>query len=166
MSDASLSYPPKDTLLSKAAPELLVFTLGAEEYGVDIQVVQELRGYAAVTRIANASESTKGVINLRGIIVPIVDLRIKLGLESPTYDDFTVVVILNLRGKTIGMVVDSVSDVVRLTHDQIKPAPTLSATNTNYLLGVGTTDDRMLLLVDIDKLLLDEEVNVIEKLAA
>ena len=100
------------------ATEYLAFTLGGEEYGVDIQKVQELRGYDAVTQIANAPAYMKGVVNLRGIIVPIVDLRIKLGNATPSYDQFTVVVVLNLTGRTLGIVVDSVSDVTTLSSDQ------------------------------------------------
>src|SRR6478609_2756409 len=95
--------------------EFLAFTLGKEEYGIDILKVQEIRGYDAVTRIANAPEFVKGVINLRGIIVPIVDMRIKFQLGEPTYDQFTVVIIMNIGERVVGMVVDSVSDVITLT---------------------------------------------------
>ncbi len=104
---------PAGASASKAL-EFLAFTLGQEEYGIDIQKVQELRGYDAVTRIANAPELIKGVVNLRGIIVPIVDMRIKFDLGTPTYDQFTVVIILNIAGRVMGMVVDSVSDVITL----------------------------------------------------
>ena len=147
--------------------EFLAFTLGEEEYGLDIQKVQELRGYDAVTRIANAPEFIKGVVNLRGIIVPIVDMRIKLNLGTPTYDQFTVVIILALAGRVIGMVVDSVSDVITLTPEQVKPAPEMgSALNTDYLIGLGTIEQRMLILVDIDKLMASADFGLIEKLAA
>jgi purine-binding chemotaxis protein CheW len=95
--------------------EYLAFTLGQEEYGIDILKVQEIRGYEAVTRIANAPEFIKGVVNLRGIIVPVVDMRIKFKLGEPTYDQFTVVIILNIDSRVMGMVVDSVSDVTTLT---------------------------------------------------
>jgi len=146
--------------------EFLVFTLGSEEYGVDIQKVQELRGYDSVTQIANAPEFIKGVVNLRGIIVPIIDMRIKFNLGQPGYDQFTVVIILNLGGRVIGMVVDSVSDVITLTPAQIKPAPEMGAAlNTDYLVGLGTVDQRMLILVDIERLMA-EEMGFIEKLAA
>src|SRR5688572_6428837 len=106
-----------------AGREFLAFKLGAEEYGIDILKVQEIRGYEAVTRIANAPEFIKGVINLRGIIIPVVDMRIKFKLGEPVYDQFTVVIILNINGRVVGMVVDAVSDVTSLTEDQIKPAP-------------------------------------------
>jgi purine-binding chemotaxis protein CheW len=147
--------------------EFLAFTLGKEEYGIDILKVQEIRGYEAVTRIANAPEFIKGVVNLRGIIVPIVDMRIKFHLGEPTYDQFTVVIILNIGGRVMGMVVDSVSDVITLTADQIKPAPEMgTAFNTDYLIGLGTLDERMLILIDIDKLMSSAEMGLIDKIAA
>ena len=147
--------------------EFLAFTLGQEEYGVDIQKVQELRGYDAVTRIANAPEHIKGVVNLRGIIVPIIDMRIKFNLGTPTYDQFTVVIILNIASRVMGMVVDSVSDVITLSPEQVKPAPEMGAVlDADYLIGLGTLDDRMLILVDMEKLMSSDEMGLIEKLAA
>mgnify|MGYP001951970402 FL=1 len=147
--------------------EFLAFTLGKEEYGIDIQKVQELRGYDTVTRIANAPEFIKGVVNLRGIIVPIIDMRIKFNLGTPTYDQFTVVIILNISGRVMGMVVDSVSDVITLTNEQLKPAPQMgSVVETDYLLGLGTIEERMLILLDIDKLMSSADMGLIEKLAA
>ena len=149
------------------ALEVLAFTLGQEEYGIDIQKVQELRGYDTVTRIANAPEHNKGVVNLRGIIVPIIDMRIKFNLGTPSYDQFTVVIILNIGNRVMGMVVDSVSDVITLSPEQIKPAPEMgSVLDTGYLIGLGTLDERMLILVDIDKLMSSSEMGLIEKLAA
>jgi purine-binding chemotaxis protein CheW len=151
----------------KAIREFLAFRLGREEYGIDILKVQEIRGYEAVTKIANAPEFIKGLINLRGIIVPIVDMRIKFNLGEPAYDQFTVVIILNISGKTVGMVVDSVSDVTSLLPEQIKPAPEMgTALDTDYLIGLGTLDERMLILVDIDKLMGSEDMGLIEKMAA
>jgi purine-binding chemotaxis protein CheW len=147
--------------------EFLSFALGEEEYGIDIQKVQEIRGYENVTRIANAPDFIKGVINLRGIIVPILDMRIKFNLGTPRYDAFTVVIILNLRGRVTGMVVDSVSDVVTLTTEQIKPAPEMSTTmDTSYLRGLGALDERMLILVDIDKLLSSADIGLMEEIVA
>ena len=144
--------------------EFLAFTLGQEEYGVDIQKVQELRGYDAVTRIANAPEHIKGVVNLRGIIVPIIDMRIKFNLGTPTYDQFTVVIILNIASRVMGMVVDSVSDVITLSPEQVKPAPEMGAVlDADYLIGLGTLDDRMLILVDIDKLMTSDEAGLVEQ---
>ncbi|QAU36044.1 chemotaxis protein CheW [Janthinobacterium sp. 17J80-10] len=150
-----------------AGNEFLAFTLGKEEYGIDILKVQEIRGYETVTRIANAPEFVKGVINLRGIIVPIVDMRIKFNLGEPTYDQFTVVIILNIAGRIVGMVVDSVSDVITLNAGQIKPAPEMgTAFNTDYLIGLGTLEERMLILIDIDKLMSSAEMGLIDKIAA
>lgn len=150
-----------------AAREFLAFTLGKEEYGIHILKVQELRGYEDPTRIANAPDFIKGVVNLRGIIVPIVDMRIKFNLGAPTYDQFTVVIILNINGRVVGMVVDSVSDVITLAPDQIKPAPEMgTALDTDYLIGLGTIDKRMLILVDIDKLMSSAEMGLIEGIAA
>ncbi|NDZ15887.1 chemotaxis protein CheW [Variovorax sp. WS11] len=148
-------------------PEFLAFKLGDEEYGIDIQKVQELRGYDAVTRIANAPEFIKGVVNLRGIIVPIIDMRIKFALGTPTYDQFTVVIVLNIGGRVVGMVVDSVSDVITLSAEQIKPAPEMgSSLDTDYLIGLGTLEERMLILVDIDRLMSSDEMGLVEKIAA
>lgn len=142
--------------------EFLTFTLGNEEYGIDILKVQEIRGYDAVTRIANTPEFIKGVINLRGIIVPIVDMRIKFRLAQISYDQFTVVIILSLWHRIVGIVVDSVSDVLTLKPEQILPTPELSAAlDTRYILGLGTVDERMLILVDIEKLMSSSEMALI-----
>ena len=147
--------------------EFLSFTLGEEEYGIDIQKVQELRGYDAVTRIANAPAFIKGVVNLRGIIVPIIDMRVKFDLADPSYDQFTVVIILNIGGRVVGMVVDSVSDVITLTPEQIKDAPQMgSLLDTDHLIGLGTVGERMLILVDIDRLMSSEDMGFIEAAAA
>ena len=116
--------------------------------------MQEIRGYDAVTAIANSPAFIKGVINLRGIIVPIVDMRIKFNLGKVEYNECTVVIILNVANRVVGMVVDGVSDVITLADEQIKPAPEFgSAFDTQYLTGLGTVDDRMLILVDIEKLM-------------
>ncbi len=135
---------------SERGKEYLAFRLGDEEYGIDILAVQEIRGYDPVTRIAGAPPFIKGVINLRGEIVPIVDLRIKLALESVTYDAFTVVIVLNIDARVVGLVVDGVSDVLALTPECIRPAPELGAcVDTGYIVGLGALDGRMLILLDI-----------------
>lgn len=139
---------------SADAAEYLAFTLGKEEYGIDIQKVSEIRSYETPTRIASAPEFVKGVINLRGLIVPIIDMRIKFGLGEAVYNAFTVVIILHVGGRTVGMVVDSVSDVTMLAPDQIKPAPEIaSAVASEHITGLGTIDERMLILVDIEGLM-------------
>jgi purine-binding chemotaxis protein CheW len=147
--------------------EFLVFALGEEEYGIDILKVQEIRGYDTVTRIANAPDFVKGVINLRGIIVPIVDMRIKFHLGRIDYDHQTVVIILNVAGRVVGMVVDGVSDVLTLTTEQIKPAPEFGSTlNTEFLTGLGTVEGRMLILMDIEKLMSSEEMALMDQVTA
>ena len=146
-----------------ASRELLTFTLGSEEYGIDILKVQEIRGYEAVTTIAHAPEFIKGVINLRGIIVPIVDMRIKFKLGNVSYDETTVVIVLNFANRVVGMVVDGVSDVITLKAEQIKPAPEFGASmDTKYLLGLDTVDERMIILVDIERLMTSREMELIE----
>jgi purine-binding chemotaxis protein CheW len=143
--------------------ELLTFTRGSEEYGIDILKVQEIRGYDTVTTIANAPEFIKGVINLRGIIVPIVDMRIKFKLGSVTYNETTVVIILNIAKRVVGMVVDGVSDVTTLKPEEIKPAPEFgSSLDTQYLIGLGTLGERMIILVDIERLMSSRDMELIE----
>jgi purine-binding chemotaxis protein CheW len=147
--------------------EFLTFTLGDEEYGIDILKVQEIRGYDAVTKIANSPPSIKGVINLRGAIVPIVDLRIKFNLGEPTYDQFTVVIILNIGKRVVGVVVDGVSDVIQLSSDNLRPAPEFgSILDTRYILGLGTVDGRMIIVVDIESLMSSQEMALVESAAA
>lgn len=145
--------------------EFLVFTLGDEEYGIDILKVQEIRGYDQVTRIANTPAFIKGVTNLRGVIVPIIDLRIKFAQPGVEYNDNTVVIVLNLQHRVVGIVVDGVSDVLSLTHEQIRPAPEFAVTmSTEYLTGLGALGERMLILVDIEKLLSSEEMALMDNL--
>ena len=146
-----------------ASGEYLTFTLGKEEYGIDILKVQEIRGYEAVTRIANAPTFIKGVINLRGVIVPIVDLRIKFNLGEPSYDQFTVVIILNIGKRVMGIVVDGVSDVIQLNSENLHSAPEFgSVLDTRYLLGLGTVDERMIIMVDIEQLMTSQEMALVE----
>ena len=143
--------------------EYLTFMLGEETYGIDILKVQEIRGYDVVTRIANAPEFMKGVTNLRGVIVPIFDMRIKFGLGEPTYHEFTVVIIMNVLNRVIGMVVDSVSDVVTLTAEQIRPAPEMGAAlDTHYITGLGAHEGQLLILVDIERLMSSKEMQLID----
>ena len=148
--------------LTGQAQEYLTFSLGSEEYGVNILKVQEIRGYEKPTAIANAPAYIKGVVNLRGTIVPILDMRIKFGLGEPTYDQFTVVIILNVGGRVVGVVVDGVSDVIGLVADQVRPAPEFSSTfDTQYITGVGTVDERMLILVDMEKLVCSSDMALV-----
>lgn len=138
----------------EAGGEYLSFTLGDEHYGVDILKVQEIRGYDAVTRVPDAPDYIKGVINLRGTIVPVIDLRLKLRLDDARYDAFTVMIVLNVDNRVVGIVVDSVSDVIPLAADQIRPTPEFgAAVDTRFISGIGTQDERMLILLDIETLL-------------
>ena len=147
--------------------ELLTFTLGNEEYGIDILKVQEIRGYDAVTTIANSPEFIKGVINLRGIIVPIIDMRIKFHLGNVTYNQLTVVIILNVANRVVGIVVDGVSDVITLTAEQLKPAPEFSSSlDTQYITGLGTVDERMIIVMDIERLMTSRDMDLVEMAAA
>ena len=136
------------------AREYLTFRLDQEEYGIDILKVQEIRGYEAPTRIANAPEFIKGVVNLRGTIVPIVDMRLKFNCSHIEYNSFTVVIILNLSHRVVGIVVDSVSDVMELASENIRAAPDIdSVIDNGCILGLGSVNDRMLILLDIEKLM-------------
>jgi purine-binding chemotaxis protein CheW len=142
--------------------EYLSFRLGAEEYGIDILKVQEIRSYEPPTRIANAPSFLKGVINLRGVIVPIVDLRVKFGCAAEI-DAITAVIILGVKGRVVGVVVDSVSDVLELPNDAIKQAPAMgSVVDTSYLIGIANVADRMLILVDIESLMTSNELGLID----
>ncbi|WP_435953124.1 chemotaxis protein CheW [Dryocola sp. BD626] len=147
--------------------EFLVFTLGDEEYGIDILKVQEIRGYDQVTRIANTPPFIKGVTNLRGVIVPILDLRVKFDQGDVEYNENTVVIVLNLGQRVVGIVVDGVSDVLSLTAEQIRPAPEFAVTlSTEYLTGLGALGERMLILVNIEKLLNSEEMALVDVAAS
>jgi len=149
---------------SDSAREYLTFTLGEEEYGIDILRVQEIRGYDTVTKIANSPDFIKGVINMRGIIVPIIDLRLKFHLGQAEYNQFTVVIILNINGRILGVVVDGVSDVIALRGDQIRPAPEFgSVLDTAYIDGLATLDERMIIIVDIEKLMTSQEMGLVDQ---
>ena len=144
--------------------EFLTFRLGAESYGIEILKVQEIRGYEMPTAIANAPAFIKGVVNLRGVIVPILDLRIKFQLTQSNYDEFTVAIILNVAGRVVGVVVDSVSDVLTLNADDIRPPPQFASStfDTKYITGLGTADERMLILLDIEKLMTGADMALVD----
>lgn len=160
-----MNEPGKDgtSVVSEDSRELLTFTLGDEEYGIDILKVQEIRGYDAVTKIANSPEFIKGVINMRGVIVPIIDMRLKFNLGEVSYNEFTVVIILNIAGRVVGMVVDGVSDVIAIGAEKISPPPEFgSLLDTDYIDGLATLDERMVILVDIEKLMTSAEMGLVE----
>ncbi|QNN57243.1 chemotaxis protein CheW [Diaphorobacter ruginosibacter] len=143
--------------------EYLTFRIAQEEYGIDILKVREIRRYEAPTRIARTPAFIKGVVNLRGTIVPIVDLRMKLHQDCrPVYSEFTVVVILNLLDRVVGIVVDSVSDVLRLSDEQISDVPEFEgAIEVDSIEGLGTVGDRMLILLDIEKLMSNVDMGLV-----
>ena len=150
-----------------AKGEFLTFRLGGEEYGIDILRVQEIRSYEQPTRIANTPEFLRGVVNLRGVIVPIVDLRLKLSCEQAEFNAFTVVIVLNVKGRVIGAVVDSVSDVCELGGDMIKPAPLMnSGVDMSFITGIANVGERMLILMDIEGLMSASDMGLIEASAA
>lgn len=141
--------------------EFLAFKLGTEEYGIDILRVQEVRSYEDPTRMAHAERFILGVINLRGLIVPIVDMRLKFNLPQANYDDMTVVIMLNIDQRVIGIVADGVSDVITITPEQMRPVPDLSSSIGNeHFLAIGSLDDRMLILLDIVKLMSSDEMGL------
>ena len=150
-SAAAATRHPAPALAS--AGEFLSFRLGAEEYGIDILHVQEIRSFEEPTRIANAPPFIKGVVNLRGVIVPVVDMRIKLGCEKVEYNGFTVTIVISVHEHVIGLVVDSVSDVIELTQAQIKPVPSISTSlDVAFITGIANVGERMLILADIGAL--------------
>jgi len=164
-----MTQPSQDnsSAITAGANEFLTFTLGHEEYGMEITKVQEIRGYDAVTKLANTPDFLKGITNLRGIIVPIIDMRLKFNLEHAEYNDLTVVIIINVANRVVGMVVDGVSDVITLAPDQIRAAPEFGgAIDTKYVMGIGTVDDRMLILVDIEKLMTSQDMDLMDRAAA
>lgn len=158
---------PTNSKTTSAAGEYLTFVLGTEEYGLEILKVQEIRGYDTVTHIANTPDFIKGVVNLRGKIVPIVDLRIRFNLGKVEYNEFTVVIILNLNGRVVGIVVDGVSDVMALKEDQIRDVPSLvTSIDTKYIVGLATVEQQMLILVDIEQLMSSQEMQLMDSIAA
>jgi purine-binding chemotaxis protein CheW len=141
--------------------EFLAFKLGNEEYGLNILQVQEIRSYERPTRLANAPPFIKGMIDLRGVIVPVLDMRIKFNLEPVNYDEFTVVIVLNIGQQVVGMVVDGVSDVITFTPSQLRPVPSFSAViDSDHLLAIGSLENRTLMLLDIEKLMTSADMGL------
>lgn len=152
-----------DAAASTNLREFLAFKLGNEEYGIDILRVQEIRSYEEPTRLANVPPFIKGVVNLRGVIVPIVDMRLKFSLDEARYDHFTVVIVLNIGSRIVGMVVDAVSDVITLADEQMRPVPEFNASvDSEHLLAIGAVEDRMLILVDIEKLMSSSDMGLVD----
>lgn len=163
---SALSELETDSVAAAASRrEYLSFRLGGEEYGIDILKVQEIRGYDGVTRIAGAPPHILGVINLRGVIVPIVDLRVRFALGEAKYDAFTVVIVLNVAQRVVGVVVDAVSDVVELAAEQIRTAPQFEGLlDASYVTGLASVKqgevERMLILLDIERLMASTDMGL------
>jgi len=155
------------TTYSSEDQQYLTFNLADEYYGVDILKVQEIKGYTTVTRIPNTPDYLKGVLNLRGTIVPIVDLRMKFGMGATDPTPFTVMVVVNVRNRIMGFMVDAVSDVLDLNAKNIQPPPELgSAVDITFVAGIGNSNDRLVTLLDIDRVLTEEEVTVVAEVTA
>lgn len=154
--------PARATQVGADAGQYLTLRLGVEEYAIDILRVQEIRSYEEPTKMVNSPSFIKGVVNLRGVIVPIVDLRLKLNIDKVEYDEFTVVIILNIRGIVVGAVVDAVSDVVTLSAQSIKPAPQFeSAIESRFIVGLANLDDRMLIVMNMEALMNNAELGMV-----
>jgi purine-binding chemotaxis protein CheW len=162
-SPASFDQKAKQAVAPTAdSGQYLTLRLGDEDYAIDIMRVQEIRSYEEPTRMANSPSFIKGVINLRGVIVPIVDLRMKLNITKVDYTEFTVVIILKLKGAVTGAVVDAVSDVVTLESSMIKPAPQFeSAIDSRFILGLANVGERMLIVMNMETLLSNAEMGMI-----
>lgn len=160
-----------DELQQSEILQFLSFTLGEEDYGVDILRVQEIRGWEEVRPIPHTPEYIKGVLNLRNIVVPIIDLRVRFNLQDVKYEPTTVIVVLSVHlgesTSTIGIVVDTVSDVLDVKQNNIKESPDFgSKIDTRYINGMATIDERMVILLDTDKLLNPEEFSAIENITS
>jgi purine-binding chemotaxis protein CheW len=169
---SSRGNPARQIQHAVSGREFLTFRLGSEEYGIDILKVQEIRSYEPPTKIANSPSYLKGVVNLRGVIVPIIDLRVKFNCLNDQgeadINDFTVVIVLNVRGRVLGAVVDSVSDVIQLAEQMIKPAPEMGASmvDTTYITGIANINERLLILMDIESLMSSADMGLVSELAA
>ena len=162
----SSSRPAQGSAVA-ARREFLAFRLGEEDYAIDILKVQEIRVFDAVTKLPGAPEFIKGVINLRGLIAPVLDLRVKFGFEHAEYGPFTVLIVLHVRDRLVAAVVDAVADVIALTDDEIKPRPEFAtAVNIDYVLGLASRGERMLILLDIERLICGEELGLFDQEAA
>ena len=141
----------------------VTFLLGDETYGISILKLNEIIAYQDCTTIPNVPGFIKGVLNLRGIVVPVIDLRERFTMEKKTYDQFTVIMILDVSGRTMGLIVDAVSDVVTLNDEDIKPRPNFSTgISTHFIHGMGLKDNKFIILLDVDRLLSDEELNMVD----
>lgn len=150
MNDSQLGF-------SMDGSQYLTFTLGPEEYGVDVLKVQEIKGYSAITPIPNTPRYLRGVMNLRGVIVPVIDLRLKFDIPEIEHGNFTVIIVVVLAGRVTGLIVDTVSDVLTIRKDDIQPTPGISGkVDTSFLCGMAQVSGRLVILLDLDKVLVSE----------
>ena len=146
-----------------ARREFLAFRLGSEDYAIDILKVQEIRVFDAVTKLPGAPDFIKGVINLRGAIAPVLDLRVKFGFEHAEYGPFTVLIVLHVRERLVAVVVDAVADVIALSDDEVRPRPEFAtAVNIEYVMGLASRGERMLILLDIERLIASQELGLFD----
>ncbi len=152
-----------DAISVKEVDQFVTFTLGDEEYGIEILKVQEIIGYPGFTKIPNMPAFVKGVINLRGSVVPVIDLRLKFGMDEKAYDTYTVILVLEVREKIIGAIVDSVSDVISLKEEEMQPTPDFSSgVSADSIRGMGRKDEKLIILLDIDRVLSGTEVGMLD----
>ena len=145
--------------------QMISFSIGEEDYGVDIQEVKEVIRIREITQLPKAPTFVKGVINLRGDVIPIIDLREKFGLEQQDYTDVTRVIVVEVDGKSIGMVVDRVSNVIKIPQDEIEPPPPLVGDlSGEYLRGIGKLGEKLIVLISIDKILTTDEKIELKKM--
>lgn len=143
--------------------QLVSFKIANEEFGVDILNVQEINKMSTITKVPNSPGFVEGVINLRGRVIPVVNLRTKMNMPNRDYDKDTRIIVVDLSGKTVGFLVDSVSEVLRIPRNIIEPPPSMVAgINSNYITAVGKLEDRLLILLDLEKVLLEEEKAALE----
>lgn len=134
--------------------QFLTFVVGDENYAIDIASVQEIKGYSAITAIPNAPPYVRGVMNLRGTVIPVVDLRTRFGMPAPTYTKFTVIIVVNVGERIYGLVVDAVSDVLDLAGHALEPPPTLgTALDTSFMTGIARSGDRLITVLQVDRTL-------------
>ncbi|HNU92842.1 MAG TPA: chemotaxis protein CheW [Spirochaetota bacterium] len=144
--------------------QFVTFVIGEETYGVEVLRVQEIIGMTRITHVPNAMSFMKGVINLRGSVVPVVDMRIKFGMAERDYDAFTVIIIVEVRGRMIGMIVDSVSDVVNIPVRSIQDTPHFSAKiETDFIMGIGQVEEKLVIILDVDRIMSSEEMTELDR---
>ena len=155
----AIDTAPAQASYTAGIQQYLSFALGDEQYGIDILRVQEIKGYSGITPIPNTPAHIRGVMNLRGTVIPVVDLRAKFHLETRAYDKFTVIIVVTVGARIIGLVVDGVSDVLDISRSEIRPAPELGqADNTRFISGMVHVGERLVVLLDIAMLLAEDSL--------